>query len=374
MNKQLDLTWVDPRFDALQRHDESGPGTGLSRAIASRLGIDVSLVRVVFVLLALSSGLGAALYLWGTALTPNSSGARPIDSTFPGFRDWSPRTQKVAVVVSSLTLVFLLANLTPLPWGAGVIILLLLWMGAHGKLSRFKPNTVASRPAVAASDEDLVAQWRREMAAAIGPHTMAEPLPVVDLYIPAEPRAARVPAERPKSAWLVSLAIMAAGIAAGFGTLVAAGVVIVGAGAAMATVALLTLVYALAVRSRRIPRLLILLLAATMVPAGWLATQAASTAAVVASEVPAGSVIAHRVVADERTIVITEADLEGISQIRLDVVASDVTVELPGRPRSVIDSQRMSNVTYSPTTTDRPTLDVELVLNATASDVEVKYP
>ena len=67
MSTELDLGWLDPGLGALQRQ-ESGMGSGLCRAIATRMGIDVVLVRVAFALLALSGGLGVALYAWGTAL------------------------------------------------------------------------------------------------------------------------------------------------------------------------------------------------------------------------------------------------------------------------------------------------------------------
>ena len=72
-------------------------GSGLCAAIAARMGVDVVLVRVAFALLALSGGLGVALYAWGTALTRSPTGVRPMDALLPAFARWTPTAPKVVV-------------------------------------------------------------------------------------------------------------------------------------------------------------------------------------------------------------------------------------------------------------------------------------
>lgn len=126
MSTELDLGWFDPNLGALQRREASGLSTGLSRAIAERLGVDVILVRVVFVVLTFCAGLGLALYGWGTVLTRGPQGVRPVDQFLPGFRGWSPFSQKTLVVVSTIAFIATIGSAFPLPWGAGLLVLIAL--------------------------------------------------------------------------------------------------------------------------------------------------------------------------------------------------------------------------------------------------------
>lgn len=78
MNTHVDLSLVDQRLAGMERPLATGPTSGLSRALSERLQIDALLIRVGFAVLTLFSGIGLALYLWGTALTPRAGGTAPI--------------------------------------------------------------------------------------------------------------------------------------------------------------------------------------------------------------------------------------------------------------------------------------------------------
>ena len=71
---ELDLAWVHPRLGGLARRDTTGLGSGLSRAVADRLGFDVALVRMAFIVLTF----GAGLLLLASAAIPAIS-ARSIE-------------------------------------------------------------------------------------------------------------------------------------------------------------------------------------------------------------------------------------------------------------------------------------------------------
>ena len=165
MSTELDLAWLDPSCRDLTRRTADGLGSGLSRAMAQRLGVDVIIVRVAFVVLALSAGLGLALYGWGTLLTRGPQGSRPIDALLPSFRTWSLGSQKAAVIIMTLIFTFVVAASTPLPWGAGFLLLGAVIVVRRRALRGFRfPEPTGQELSV---DAQLVA-WRSRLEAAAG--------------------------------------------------------------------------------------------------------------------------------------------------------------------------------------------------------------
>ena len=82
---------LSEEFLALERVPAKGKLTGLSVAIADWLSVDVLVVRALFLVTALSSGLGLMLYLAGVLLTTDvRTGTAPLDRVgtnwhrFPG--------------------------------------------------------------------------------------------------------------------------------------------------------------------------------------------------------------------------------------------------------------------------------------------------
>ncbi|MHA6511161.1 PspC domain-containing protein [Tessaracoccus sp. Z1128] len=343
MSTELDLGWLDPSLGALQRQ-EAGGGSGLCRAVAARMGVDVVLVRVAIALLALSGGLGVALYAWGTVLSRGSSGVRPIDSMLPAFGRWSPMAQKAVVILTSLAAVSLISQVTPLPWGPGVVLMALFVLARRGRLGGgWAPPTPSDRRqegTVAASDEDLVAHWRSTMQAAAGAGRGPELLPVVDLYAPA-PVAAHAPGPRARPAWLAGAGILTVLIATGALVAVLLGSPRLALGLALAAAGALVVVHAVATRRRRVPRPLLAVLVVAMVAAGWLAPRAAAPTAVPPVD---SAVMVIEAIGEERVVDLRDSDLSGVEHIRIEVAASDLTVLLPGSPLSVTSGELLSDV------------------------------
>lgn len=369
MTTHLDLGWLDPGLRGLRRQ-EAGPGTGLSRAIAARLGVDVVLVRVAFALLALSGGIGVALYLWGSALTPGRDGIRPIDAHLPTFATWSRLAQQATVVGSSIALVALVSSATPLPWGPGVLLLGILVLARRGKLGgrTAAPDAPAEQP-VAESDDHLVARWRSTMEAAAGQDRLAASLPVVDLYSPAP---ARPQAPRPPAAWGTGAGILGVAVVASAAAFVLLGSVPAALGSGMVTAGLLTVGYALVTRERRVPRPLLIALVAGMAASGWLSTQAAGE--LTASD---PGVLTVKTVADSRVIDLTDTDFTDITELRVEAVASDVTVLLPAWPTGGVADHTnvLSEVTLDPawpSERGRERLDIDVIVDATLSRVRIE--
>lgn len=373
MTTHLDLGWLDPGLRGLRRQ-EAGPGTGLSRAIAARLGVDVVLVRVAFALLALSGGIGVALYLWGSALTPGRDGIRPIDAHLPTFATWSRLAQQATVVGSSLALVMLVSSATPLPWGPGVLLLGILVLARRGKLGGRAPAPgapaapAATHPA-AESDDHLVARWRSTMEAAAGQDRLAASLPVVDLYSPAP---ARPQAPRPPAAWGTGAGILGVAVVSSAAAFVLLGSVPAALGSGMVTAGLLTVGYALVTRERRVPRPLLIALVAGMAASGWLSTQAAGELTA-----PDPGVLTVKAVADSRVIDLTDTDFTDITELRVEAVASDVTVLLPAWPTGGVADHTnvLSEVTLDPawpSERGRDRLDVDVIVDATLSRVRIE--
>lgn len=387
MSTELDLGWFDPQLGALQRPDATGLGTGLSRSIANRLGVDVVLVRVVFVVLAFCSGLGLALYGWGTVLTRGPQGTRPVDQFLPGFRTWSPFAQKVLVLATTIALIATIGAAFPLPWGAGVLVLIVLAVArrqakknAAPPAGWYPPPSAPAAPAAAGpqpahaplDDQTLVAQWRNSITEAVGTHIAAVPLPQlpeVDLYAPDEP-APRPAAPQAKPGWVGGLLVLGAMIAV---TAIASGALgwsgVVSLAAATAAGGLATIVFALATRQRRIPRLILAALAVPIVATGWLATEVSAGA----GPEPARTHTV-RIVAEDTVVDLREMDLSGIDTVRIDALLSDVRVILPGPVESLSANTWMGDITDTTAapSADNPMLKVNVEVTARLADVTLK--
>ena len=370
MSSALDLAWLDPSLGALQRR-ERGIATGLSKAIADRLGVDVVLVRVAFVVLALCSGLGAALYGWGTLLSVGPDGRRPVDASLPGFATWSPLGQKVFVLITTVVLMAVTAAFTPLPWGAGALMVLAFVITRRSRQQRTtqQPGSWAplAVPGEMESDDMLIERWRQDVRRAAGSPN-PQPLPVVDLYSEPEPEPTVALAPRPRTSWLAGLLILAATIAAAAIARAVAGLTpLTSLAVALAVLGVLLVGYSV-MAQRRTPRIVLVLTALAMAVTGWLAVQVATPAPIAADS----TVKVIHVVDQQHRIVLTEADLTGVKVITVRAVAADVTVLLPGVPAEVITNDSPGAVSYGSreSATSLPiTVDVEAIASSVDLDV-----
>lgn len=364
MTQELDPSWLDPSLRDLSRRDASGIGSGLCRAVAQRMRIDVTIVRVFFIVLALSAGLGAALYAWGTLLTRGPQGTRPIDSLLPGFSGWSPFSQKLMVVISAVLVLIACSSIAPLPWPVGVIALVVVVILRRRNGSPL-PATRDVETVYASVDAQL-ADWRQRMGEAAGAQTQA--LPVLDIDAPE--RAPLPAAPRATSSWLAGSATLLVAAVAGLVTRFVFGwSPTLSVGAATLAAGLLACVFAVAVRTRRIPRLVLSVLAIAVACTGFLAVRSVPVAAT-------PGVLRIPLVATSTTVDLADYDLTGVDTVVIDALASEVKVVSPGEVDDIIKHERFS-VVETTVSDDEPQADKrlpQLQIDATASSVEVVLP
>ncbi|MES9543437.1 MULTISPECIES: ATP-binding protein [unclassified Actinomadura] len=100
----------------LERAAEGRLIAGVSRGLASHLGVDVFLIRGAFVLLTVASGLGLAAYAAFWILVPAQEKA-PAEAGRRRGRDWGQLLAYAAVAM----------GLAALPWGAAGVVRWALW-------------------------------------------------------------------------------------------------------------------------------------------------------------------------------------------------------------------------------------------------------
>ncbi|SHI95489.1 phage shock protein C (PspC) family protein [Tessaracoccus bendigoensis DSM 12906] len=362
MARDLDRNWLTESLAPVRRRNASGLGSGLSRAIAAQLGVDVVIVRVAFVVLTFCAGLGVALYCWGTLLTIGPRGTRPIDSLIDSFRSWSTGGQLALIIATSIAVVATVGSVTSLPWGmallaVGLLALLLRRNRGHSGAD------VSTLPESADQDE-LIDDWRRRMSFAAGTNDAAPFLPT-DLPLLPQTRPPAVAAPRPRSAWLMGTLFLGGASAVsvlcalvlGLTTPVSVAIACIVLGVALT-------IFAAVSRTRRVPRPFLAVCVVALVASGWL-----SSSAPLAEEPTDGAHVVRAVATD------TKIDLTGLADVdHIEVIAVAASVEIivPGTPEGgITTTQRFSHV-ESGLTGDRIWPGVRLTIDATASDVTIE--
>lgn len=264
------IGWVDPRLEGLRRPTEPGRTPGLCRAISHRTGLDLTLVRALFILLSLSTGVGIMLYGWGTVLSAGSGGRRPIDSLLPSFARWSLKTQAAVVVLSSLAFSLTFGQMAPLSFVVAVVILILLYAATSTARSLpmppppppgTAPRSTTTDFLTAAERAHSIDDWRAAMQQA-GRHPAAT-LPELDLYGPQPEPVPPRDAPRAKTSWGAATGILLTGAVTFTVAWLLGGMVLPFAlGITAAAMGVLTLLLALVARQIRIPRLALGIVAA----------------------------------------------------------------------------------------------------------------
>lgn len=133
-------------FLELRRTRTQGTVTGLSVALANWLGLDVLLVRCLFVMTGLCSGIGVVAYFAGWLLTRNSaSDEAPLDHLGHGWRTLQPR------VVASWTLAFglmaclVLSSIAGFGWLPIAVIAATIWAGRRQRMKNINSQQQAVR-------------------------------------------------------------------------------------------------------------------------------------------------------------------------------------------------------------------------------------
>ncbi|MCG6566735.1 hypothetical protein, partial [Tessaracoccus sp. ZS01] len=231
----------------------------------------------------------------------------------------------------------------------------------------------AAAPVAPLDDQALVEHWRRSINDAVGSHRAAVPsrqLPTVDLYAPEEPPTPRAMAPQAKNGWWMGVAVIVAMMAASG---VSAGLLgydlSVTLAATTAAGGLVTVICALATRDRRIPRFVLAALAASIVATGWLATQT------VVAPAPTEDTQVVRLVGREGVVDLSGLQLDDQTVLRVEVVASDIELILPGPVEAMTTTSWLADVTMapgSPADGGTATGGLHIDVHAQLSDVLIK--
>jgi phage shock protein PspC (stress-responsive transcriptional regulator) len=127
---------------------------GLCSGLAQHWGIDPVLVRVGWVLLALSGGIGLVLYLAGWLLIPvEGSDKAPVDDFFgESVRRWPRELWITLIVVASLGMFAVFGWLSPFSIGPAIVIAVIWYFGFYKGRQDKRPAAAIPPPSTADSD------------------------------------------------------------------------------------------------------------------------------------------------------------------------------------------------------------------------------
>jgi phage shock protein PspC (stress-responsive transcriptional regulator) len=120
---------------------------GLCGGVAQHWGVDPVLVRVGWVLLALSGGIGLVLYVAGWLLIPvEGSDKAPVDDLFgESVRRWPRELWITLVVVAALAMFAIFGALSPFSIGPAIVIAVIWYFGFY-KGRQDKGSAEAAQP------------------------------------------------------------------------------------------------------------------------------------------------------------------------------------------------------------------------------------
>ena len=187
----MDEVWT------LQRSTTDGKLAGVCAAVATRYGIDPLLVRIVCVLLALSDGVGLALYGAAWALLPTDKDpVPPLQRMIPALGQWSRTTLSICVAVWTLVVVVVAGQFLTIGLGPVLIVAALWWFGVIKPRNAVADRRAAALPAPTAAEQAFVEEalaWRARVEAQVSGVNWSSPAVVPTRVIPtravAEPYA-----------------------------------------------------------------------------------------------------------------------------------------------------------------------------------------
>lgn len=169
----MDEVWT------LQRSTADGKLAGVCSTVATRYGVDPLLVRLVFVLLALSAGIGLAVYGAAWLLLPSDKEPVPvIHRLLPASRGLSRSTWQVLVVVATFLVSLVFGQFLTIGLGPVLVVGALWWFGVIKPRGAVTARRSAALPAAASEGQFLyeAQQWRTRVDAQV---------PGVDWRLPA---------------------------------------------------------------------------------------------------------------------------------------------------------------------------------------------
>jgi phage shock protein PspC (stress-responsive transcriptional regulator) len=146
---------------------------GLCGGLAQHWGIDPVLVRVGWVLLALSGGIGLVLYLAGWLLLPvEGRDKAPVDDLFgESVRRWPRELWITLIVVASLAMLAIFGWLSPFTIGPAIVIAVIWYFGFYKGRQDKGPGAAVPPPSTADSDSTSTQPVLPEFVQYSGPAT-----------------------------------------------------------------------------------------------------------------------------------------------------------------------------------------------------------
>ncbi len=122
---------------AVRRSTEDHKVAGLCGGVAAQWGIDPVLVRIGWVLLALSGGVGLVLYLAGWLMVPEAGRTRThLDEKFPRVAGWPRGVRVLLVVVVGVLVAVLLSPVLPFGLGTAAVLAAIWYFGYYRRHRR----------------------------------------------------------------------------------------------------------------------------------------------------------------------------------------------------------------------------------------------
>lgn len=119
---------------------------GLCGGVAERWGIDPVLVRVGWVLLALSGGIGLVLYAAGWLMIPIAGQTRThLDDSFPRAAGWPRELRLVLVAVVGIVTAIVLAPVSPFGFGSALVLAAIWYFGYYQRRSPSGPPAATDK-------------------------------------------------------------------------------------------------------------------------------------------------------------------------------------------------------------------------------------
>jgi len=153
-------------FVSLRRDPHGARLGGVCQGLATRTGVDVRLLRVAAVVLALSGGVGAALYAGGWLLTPTVERSDvPLARVLPPAQNWDAHTRLAITAVITAAVWLLVGSWTPFGLTPALVIgaVLLLNHRRRGRRAGEAPVAAIEADPGSATFTSAVSAWQQRL-------------------------------------------------------------------------------------------------------------------------------------------------------------------------------------------------------------------
>ena len=150
---------------SLRREPQGAPLGGVCQGVATRTGVDVSLIRVATVVLALSGGVGAAVYASGWLLIPSAGrGDVPLARVLPPAQNWDEHTRLAITAVITAAVWLLIGSWTPFGLTPALVIAGVVLIDRHRRTrATGAPRTRVVAEGDSSGFSSAVSAWQQRL-------------------------------------------------------------------------------------------------------------------------------------------------------------------------------------------------------------------